>query len=98
MNVADTGLPLTGYAWMVMLMSLPLVMVFQRMERKRLMLLLMVTFIAGNALSAFAQDFVSLMVSRLIVACAHAVFWAIVTPACGAHCARRAGAAKLGHH
>ncbi|MGL4667056.1 MAG: MFS transporter, partial [Saezia sp.] len=79
MDVANTGLLITGYAWIVTLMSLPLTLLTARWERRRLLLLL-VLFIASHIFAAVAWSFASLMVSRVGVACAHAVFWAIATP------------------
>ncbi len=77
---AITGRLLTGYAWIVALVSLPLTLLTAHMERRQLLVLLLCTFVLGNFLCGFAQSFYSLFACRLIIAFAHAVFWS-VTPA-----------------
>ena len=71
---------ITIYAWVVALASLPLMLVFARTENRKLMLGITALFAASHILSGFSRDFYMLMISRLGVACAHAIFWSIVTP------------------
>ena len=80
MTEAEAGRVITGYAWIVSLMSLPLMLLVARVECRRLMLAVVGLFILSNAASSFASGFWSLMAARAGVACAHAVFWSIVTP------------------
>ena len=77
---AITGRLLTGYAWIVALVSLPLTLLTAHMERRHLLVLLLGTFVIGNFLCSLAQSFYSLFACRLVIAFAHAVFWS-VTPA-----------------
>ena len=71
---------ITIYAWVVALASLPLMLVFAKTESKKLMLSITALFSASHILSGFSRDFHMLMISRIGVACAHAIFWSIVTP------------------
>lgn len=80
MTVAKTGLIITIYAWSVSLLSLPLTVITAKIERKKLLIFLFALFIASHILAGFAWNFVSLMIGRIGIACAHAVFWAITTP------------------
>lgn len=77
---SKAGLLITIYAWVVALASLPLMMAFAKTENKKLMLSLVTLFTASHILSGFSNSYVMLMISRIGVACSHAVFWSIVTP------------------
>lgn len=77
---SKAGLLITIYAWVVALASLPLMMAFTKTENKKLMLSLVALFTASHILSGFSNSYVMLMISRIGVACSHAVFWSIVTP------------------
>lgn len=77
---SKAGLLITIYAWVVALASLPLMMAFAKTENKKLMLSLVALFTASHILSGFSNSYVMLLISRIGVACSHAVFWSIVTP------------------
>lgn len=76
----QTGLIVSVYAWAVMLLSLPLMIAASRMRFRPLILVVLAVFCIGQALSALALHYGMLMGARLVVACAHSVFWAIAAP------------------
>ena len=77
---ARAGLLISVYAWVVALMSLPLMMMVSKMEMKRLMLGIVALFVVSHVGSALAEGYYTLMVSRVGVACAHSIFWSIAAP------------------
>ena len=77
MRIADTGLMMTMYAWVVSLASLPAIFIFSDTERRRLLIGVFILFVLSHVLSAVAWSFPILMVSRFGVALSHSVFWAI---------------------
>ena len=69
---AEAGMMISVYAWAVMALSLPLMVLGSRLNPRRLLV--------GQVGSALAPTFVLLVAARLLVAAAHAVFWSIATP------------------
>lgn len=77
---ASAGMLISVYAWVVMLLSLPLMILVSRMEMRRLMLCLVGLFAVCQALSFLSDSYLMLMASRIGVACTHCVFWSVVSP------------------
>ncbi|MDD4557057.1 MAG: MFS transporter [Alphaproteobacteria bacterium] len=77
---ADTGVLLTYYAWAVAILSLPLTLFFSKMDRKKLIVIVLIVFCIGNFLVGFSGTFNQILLARIIVAAAHAIYWSIVAP------------------
>ena len=74
---ATTGMLVSVYAWAVMILSVPLMIVATRLDFRRLLIVVLAVFLLGQVLTALSSSYWMLMASRLVVACAHSVFWAI---------------------
>ena len=77
---ASVGMLISIYAWAVMLLSLPLMLLVSKMEMKKLMLLLLGFFTLFQVTSFLSTSFQMLLLSRIGVACTHAIFWSVVSP------------------
>lgn len=75
--VSDAGLLMTIYAWTVSLTSLPCMLLTRKIDRRVMVLRAFVLFIVGQLLCTIAWSFAILVLARMAVAVAHAIFWAI---------------------
>ena len=75
--VEQAGLMITLYAWIVSLMSLPFMLMTAKLERRSLLIKLLVVFVVSHVLSVLAWDFWGLLLSRIGIAFTHAIFWSI---------------------
>jgi DHA1 family inner membrane transport protein len=76
---SEVGLLVTAHALGVALFSIPLAHATRHIPRRTLLPAIIAVFIAGTLVVATASSFVVLVVGRVVVSCAHATFWAVVT-------------------
>ncbi|KRE71531.1 MFS transporter [Arthrobacter sp. Soil762] len=74
---ATAGWLISGYALAVVVGALVLTAAVTRFERKPVLAVLLVLFIAGNLVSAIAPDYGMMMIGRIIAALAHGAFFGI---------------------
>ncbi|WP_426225230.1 MFS transporter [Pseudarthrobacter sp. DSP2-3-2b1] len=74
---AAAGWLISGYALAVVVGALLLTAAVTRFERKPVLAVLLVLFIAGNLISALAPDYGMMMAGRIIAALAHGAFFGI---------------------
>lgn len=79
LSEAKAGMLISVYAWVVMALSLPLMLMTSKMEMRRLLLGVMAVFTSFQVMSYLSTSFYMLMLSRIGVACAHSIFWSIVS-------------------
>ena len=80
MTEAQAGMMITVYSWTVTLLSLPLMLIVCKIDSKKLLLGTIALFGIGQLGSVFAVNFAMLMLARIVVACAHSIFWSIASP------------------
>ena len=77
---SQTGTIISLYAWAVAILSVPLMLILNRMQYRPMLLLFVGLFAVFQILSGLANDYFTLVAARLGVAVAHAVFWSIAAP------------------
>lgn len=78
-SISTAGLTVSIYALGVTVGAPVLTTMTAKMNRKNLLMLVMVVFIIGNLISAFAASFAILLTGRVIAAFAHGVFMSIAS-------------------
>ena len=67
---AKAGMLISVYAWVVMILSMPLMLMTSKMEMRKLLLGVVAVFTSFQVMSYLSTSFGMLMVSRIGVACA----------------------------
>lgn len=80
MSESGAGSLITIYAYVVMAMSLPLMMIFSRCPLRPLLLGVIALFACCQVLSSIASGYYMLLAARIGVACTHSIFWSIAAP------------------
>ena len=77
---SQAGYLISVYAWAVALLSLPMMLLLRKVQYRTMLLFFVGTFAFFQVLSGVSTSYLMLMVSRIGVAVAHAVFWSIAAP------------------
>ncbi len=78
--VPSVGLLVSAYAGVVVVATIPLTRLTERVPRRLLMSTVLALLVAGSLLSASAPTYGVLLAARVVTALGHSVFWAIVVP------------------
>lgn len=76
---STAGIMITVYSWSVMILSLPLMILASRISYRPMLLAVLAVFASGQVLSGIASSYVTLVLARILVASAHAIFWSVAT-------------------
>lgn len=79
-SASRAGMLISVYAWVVAIMSLPLMLMVSKYNLRGVLLAIVGLFVLSHVASAVATGYYTLMLSRIGVACAHAIFWSIAPP------------------
>lgn len=80
-SIDTAGWLLSGFALTIALTGPFSVLLTSKINRKLMMCLVLLTFVASNILSAVSPNFTVLMIARILPAFLHPVFWAVATVA-----------------
>jgi predicted MFS family arabinose efflux permease len=75
---AQTGLLVTGYAIVVVIASIPLARLTQRIPRRLLLGVTLGVLTVATLVSAAAHSYLVLLIARLVTALTQAMFWSVV--------------------
>lgn len=76
-SAAKAGWMTSWYAWVIAVLSLPLMLAAGRMDCRKLLLWALGGFVACSTLSALSPDYSVLLAARMGVACSHCIFWGL---------------------
>lgn len=74
LSITEAGVTVSLFAAVVMVSALITPLIASRFERKRMMLLVLAVFVAGNVCAAFASDFATFLVARTVPAVVHPIY------------------------
>jgi DHA1 family inner membrane transport protein len=77
-SLPSVGLLVTGYAVVVVLLSIPLTRLTRTVPHRVLMTWLLAIFVVATIGSALATDYAMLLAARLVTAITQALFWSVV--------------------
>jgi MFS transporter, DHA1 family, inner membrane transport protein len=80
-SIDTAGWLLSGFALTIALTGPFSVLLTSKINRKLMMCLVLLAFVASNILSAVSPNFTVLMIARILPAFLHPVFWAVATVA-----------------
>lgn len=80
-SIDTAGWLLSGFALTIALTGPFSVLLTSKVNRKLMMCLVLLAFVASNILSAVSPNFTVLMIARILPAFLHPVFWAVATVA-----------------
>lgn len=76
-SIPTAGILISAYAFGVLVGAPVMTLLFANMPRRRLLVLSMVIFTLGNLMSALADSYSALMISRIITSFNHGVFFGV---------------------
>ncbi|QIH98898.1 MFS transporter [Rhodococcoides fascians A21d2] len=77
---AAVGLLLTFYAYGVAVMTMPLIRFVREWPRRRVVVITVAALALSQLLSAVSVGYPMLVISRMLCAATHGIFWAVVAP------------------
>lgn len=80
-SAARVGLLVTAYGAVVVVATIPLTVLTRSVPRRPLLASLLGGFVATTVVTALADDFLVVLVARMVGAATQALFWAVVVPA-----------------
>src|SRR5690554_6881181 len=80
LNVPESliGLTVSVFAFTVVLTSAPLAHLTRRVDRHRLVIIVLLVLVVSTVLIAFSPNYVVLVISRVVGGVAHGIFWTVI--------------------
>src|SRR5690554_1523907 len=72
------GLTVSVFAFTVVLTSAPLAHLTRRVDRHRLVIIVLLVLVVSTVMTALSPNYVVLVISRIIGGVAHGIFWTVV--------------------
>jgi predicted MFS family arabinose efflux permease len=72
------GLTVSVFAFTVVLTSAPLAHLTRRVDRHRLVIIVLLILVVSTVLTAFSPNYTVLVISRIIGGVAHGIFWTVI--------------------